>query len=197
MRSSPHSLSRLLYLVFAVVLFGAGEAQAKRGIMIITTGTTHSELGPVKKDYVSQLGPDERREIESAHYDTVGYQYSHFGIFWLDIWNWGGEYIVYNKVSENGGIVTPAQAALLMGIEERKLGKPFNYRMPYGLLLVVGLVSLKFVPRMIAKKRQASQPQYQPADRPKWSPDNPPPGAPGNPTAGGPPPMPPPMPPEQ
>lgn len=201
MSHSYRSLPHLLYLAFAaVLLFGTGQAHAKRGFAIINTGSTFSELAPLKKENLNKLNENERLEVQMSNYDTVGYQYSRFGIFWLDIWNWSGEYIVYNKVSENGGIVTPAQAALLMGVEESKLPKPLNYRMPFGLMILVGLLSLKIVPRIIAKKR-ASQPmaQYEPS-RPQWTPQNPPPGAPGNPVpppAGGPPPVPPPLPPDQ
>jgi hypothetical protein len=195
MHHSPRSLTRLLYLVFAALILGAGEAQARRGIAIISTGSTFSELGPVNK---AKLSPIEQAAIQDAHYDTVGYQYSHFGLFWLDIWNWGGEYIVYNKVSENGEMIKPDQAATLLGVEESKLSKPLNYRMPYGLLVIVGLVSLKMVPRLLAKRRQAEPvAQYQPDDRPQWTPQSPPPGVPGSPPAGGPPPMPPPLPPDQ
>ena len=172
--------------------FATGEAQAKRrGFTLITTGSTHSELGAVKASAVAELSDAERMEIEQRHYDTVGYQYSHFGIFWLDIWNWSGEYIVYNKVSEDGGVTTPEVAAALLGVPPGKAGKPLNYRMPYGLMVVLGLVSLKVVPRLLMarrRKQQQSVPDFTPPpDQPRWTP----------PPAGGPPPMPPPLPPEQ
>jgi hypothetical protein len=191
---SRQSSSRLFYSAFVALLLGAGEAQARRGITIINTGSTHSELGSIQKD---KLSPEVRMAVEREHYDTVGYQYERFGIFWLDIWNWGGQYIAYNKVSEDGEVVPPEQAAVLLAVEERKLPKPLNYRMPFGLLVIVGLVSLKMIPRFLAKKRQAAaaatpyQPPAAAAQQDPYyrSPDSAP--------SGGPPPMPPPLPPEE
>jgi hypothetical protein len=197
------TLPRLLAIVFTVLMFGTGEAQArKRGFTLITTGTALSEIGPMQKERLKDLAPDDRLLAEKQGWDTVGFQYSHFGVFWLDIWNWGGEYALYNKVSEAGSVVPDEMAAEFLGVDVKKLGKPLNYRLPYGLMIVLGLVSLKFVPRILASRRAKRQqvPDFMPPAptgapaQPRWTPQNPPPGAPGT---GGPPPVPPPLPPEQ
>lgn len=195
------TLPRLLAIVFTVLMFGTGEAQAKRGFTLITTGTALSEIGPMKKDLLKELAPDDRMLAERQGWDTVGFQYSHFGVFWLDIWNWGGEYALYNKVSEAGSVVPDEMAAEFLGVDPKKLGKPLNYRMPYGLMIVLGLAGLKFVPRILASRRAKQQvPDFMPPAptgapaQPRWTPQNPPPGAPGT---GGPPPVPPPLPPDQ
>ncbi len=193
-------------LAAVFLLCSAGEARARRrGFTLITTGTTHSELAAIKKD-ADGLAPEMMAAIRQRNFDTVGYQYSHFGIFWLDLWNWNGEYIMYNKVSEDGGVVPPAVAAALLGVPEQKLPKPLNYRFPYGLMILCGLASLKVVPRLVAKRRQRqSVPDFNPpppsgGERPRWSPLPPqgsPQAPPASPPAGGPPPVPPPLPPEQ
>ena len=101
----PHrSLLRLFYLVSAVLLLGAGQAQARRGFMLITTGTGFSEFGKVTPEFAARTRP----------LDTVGWKYDYFGVFWLDIWNWGGEYCVYHDNTYD--TVTKEQAAMLMGV---------------------------------------------------------------------------------
>jgi hypothetical protein len=203
-------LLHLITLAAAFLFCSAGDAAAKRrGFTLITTGSTHSELGPIKKDAAAGLAPEMKSEIQQRNYDTVGYQYSHFGIFWLDLWNWSGEYIVYNKVSEDGAVAPQGVAAALLGVEEAKLPKPLNYRFPYGLMIICGLVSLKVVPRLIAKRKSRQPlPPFNPpppsggGDRPRWTPLAPQTsGSPAQmPTAplpsAGPPPVPPPLPPE-
>jgi hypothetical protein len=201
-------LLHLITLVAAFLMGTTGDAQARRrgGFKLITTGTTHSELGPIQKE-AAGLAPEMKSAIQQRNFDTVGYQYSHFGLFWLDLWNWNGEYIVYNKTSEDGAVAPRAVAAALLGVEETKLPKPLNYRFPYGLMIICGLASLKVVPRLIAKRKQRhSVPDFKPppggADRPRWTPltpqapqstaPMPPPPVP----SGGPPPVPPPLPPE-
>ena len=55
MHRQPSPLPRLLLFAFAALLFATGQAQAKRGFMLITTGTTHSEIGPVSKDMLQAM----------------------------------------------------------------------------------------------------------------------------------------------
>jgi len=197
------TLPRLLAIVFTVLLFGTGEAQAKKGIpKLYTFGPANSEVGPIKKEALEKLPQEDRTQLKLINADTVGFNYKHFGLFWLDIWSWGARYTVYNKLNEVPYVVSDAQAAALLGIKESELSKPLSYHIPWGLVLILGLVSLKFVPRILASRRARRQqvPDFMPPaptgapPQPRWTPQSPPPGAPG---AGGPPPMPPPMPPDQ
>ena len=124
----------------------------------------------------------------------------HFGLFWLDIWSWGGKYTVYNKLQDVPYLVSNAEAAALLGINESQLTKPLSYHLPWGLVIIVGLMLLKFLPRFLAKRRQARAGGSQfhgGGSPPGWSPQPVPPGQPPMPPAGGPPPIPPPLPPEQ
>jgi hypothetical protein len=188
------SVPHFLVILLAAFLFGTGKAEARRGIMIISHGSTIDEIGKVSNRGGIDLPPT---------WSKIGFQYEHFGIFWLDLWNWSGEYVIYDGVKEGNGdhgeVVTKAQAAAFMGLDESKVGKPLNYRFPYGLDILLALGLLKFVPRYLAKKRQAgSVPQYNQENVPAWKPPaSPPAGAPASPPAGGPPPIPPPLPPEE
>ena len=160
--------------------------------MLITTGTGFSEIGKITPEKLKEI-----REIQGLRgptLDKVGWKYDYFGIFWLDIWNWGGEYCVYS--GDTYAQVNEEEAAELLGTPGKKLGKPLNYRMPYGLMLVFGLISLKFIPRIVASRRAKAS-----AGAQQWSPPasgyTPPPFPARTPQASTPPPMPPPMPPDQ
>ena len=194
MNSPRPALLRLLLLVCSLMIFGAGEAQAKRrgGFKLYTFGPANSEIGPIKPGTIENLDEQARLNCEALRADMVGFNYQHFGLFWLDIWSWSGKFTVYNKLQDAPLVVTDAQAAALLGISQKELSKPLSYHIPWGLVIIVGLISLKVVPRLIMarrrKKEQQSVPDFTPPpDQPRWTP----------PPAGGPPPMPPPLPPEQ
>jgi hypothetical protein len=159
--------------------------------MIITHGPTIADIGQVSGGGTA---------MAPRGLTKIGYQYDNFGIFWLDLWTWGGDYVIYDGVKDggHGKIITKAQAAAFMGVDEGKLSKPLNYSFPYGLDIIVALGLLRFVPRMIAKKKHANKiPEFKQGAVPAWTP---PPASSGQPvpppSAGGPPPMPPPLPPE-
>src|SRR5262249_39837892 len=83
---------------------------------------------------------------------AVGFKYSYFGVFWLDLWTWGGEYCLYE--GDNYSPIPLAMAAGLTGKSEDELTKPFLYRYPLGLLIIAGCV-LVFTPMaMINKAKQ-------------------------------------------
>lgn len=187
---------RLLFLLITAATFGMGtqEAQAKKGLLLITHGDTITEIGDVKEPPVHQ----------GITYSKIGFHYDYFGVFWLDLWNWGGEYVIYDGLKEDahGSVISKEEAAAFMGVEESKFGSPLNYKFPYGLDIILALGLLKFVPRAIAKRKQAKAiPAYNPANAtvPQWTPPlaTVPPPAPVEAGPGVPPPVPPPMPPQE
>ena len=125
------SLSLVLpALALATVTLSAEEAQAK-GIMIITHG--ESVL------HYADLAADVREAMhkETGHSLQVGYLYSHFGIFWLDLWTWDGQYCLYE--GDDVLRLTPEQVAEVMNTTPDQLGKPLLYTFPLGLLILCGL----------------------------------------------------------
>lgn len=201
MTFSRPALHRLLLLVCSMMLLGAGEAQARRrggGFRLYTFGPANSEIGPIKPGTIEKLSNEARQTSEALRVDTVGFNYQHFGLFWFDIWSWSGKFTVYNKLQDAAPplVVTDAEAAALLGIPLSELSKPLSYHIPWGLVIILGLVSLKVVPRLVMarrrKKQQQSVPDFTPpppSREPHWTPPPRP--------AGGPPPIPPPLPPEQ
>jgi hypothetical protein len=125
----------------ALVFLGPASAEAK-GIVLITHGDTIALIGPLKAEF------REHRKLRGSDIN-VGFRYDYFGIFWLDLWTWGGEYCLYDD--KNYEPIPPNKAALLMGIAEGDLTRPFNYRFPIGLLILLGILAVA-VPLMLLRK---------------------------------------------
>ena len=75
----------------------------------------------------------------------VGYKYSHVAMLGLNFWAWDGTYCVYQKYEKKYVPISSAEAAHLLGRDEKDLRPPFEYRYPLGLLifgpfLVLGLL---------------------------------------------------------
>jgi hypothetical protein len=119
---------------FLMVICAARPAAAK-GFFLITHGDDI--------DHVHDIIPEARAEIASEFggEPAIGYKYSSFGLFYLDIWTWGGEYVVYAGDSyidvESAGL-TDEDLAELAGVSSiDDLGKPWSYTFPPGLILIV------------------------------------------------------------
>lgn len=127
-------------LLFIVALMTPAEARAG---LLITHGDTIKHLGdvpaPMKKDLPQELGGA-----------AVGFKYSYFGVFWLDLWTWDGGYCLFKD--KRFAPLTAAQAALMLNKQESELESPFLYRFPLGLLILAGVVLLVMV-GMIAELR--------------------------------------------
>lgn len=119
-------------LALAAVSLSGQEAEAK-GIMIITHGEAVLHYADLAADVRQAL------KDETGHELQVGYLYSNFGVFWLDLWTWGGEYCLYE--GDDVLRLTPEQLAEVMKTTPDQLGKPLLYTFPLGLtiLFAVGL----------------------------------------------------------
>src|SRR5262247_1367410 len=89
----PPALTRLLLVLpiaLGLMTFAESDANARRGLVIITYGEDVM--------HVQDLPDDVRVDIEAETENGValGYQYSAIGVFWLDLWRWGGKYVLYH-----------------------------------------------------------------------------------------------------
>ncbi|MEM7152653.1 MAG: hypothetical protein AAF799_07415 [Myxococcota bacterium] len=135
----PRPLARLLPLVALLVVFLAQrDAQArKRGLVLITSGDsiTHvADLDPeVAKALEEEIGPGV----------AVGYKYEQFGLFFVELWSWDGEFVLYRDDEFwTGEPAKIAEAAGVSSIDELK--KPFTYTVPPGLI-VIGVLVVGFI----------------------------------------------------
>jgi len=76
----------------------------------------------------------------------LGYKYSYFSLFWVNIWTWGGEFVAFsgNEYSELPS-QDKAEIAEVMGVEVGQISKPWAYCIPPGaailfVLAVIGIV---------------------------------------------------------
>lgn len=145
-------MHRTLARVVPLVVLGAffalpGEAEARRGIMLITHGDAVKHVGDVPAEVQSELRKETKTETK------VGYCHQQFGVFWLEIWTWGGYYCLYDD-DNNVWELEPAQAAAILDMPQNKLGKPFLYTFPPGLMIIVALVGLWAVVTLREKSNQ-------------------------------------------
>jgi hypothetical protein len=134
-------------LALATVALSGQEAEAK-GIMIVTYGEAVLHYADLATEVRQAL------KDETGHDLQVGYLYSNFGVFWLDLWTWGGEYCLYE--GDNVLRLTPEELAEVMKTTPDKLGKPLLYTFPLGLsiLLALGLGAFAWA-RMTGDRSQA------------------------------------------
>lgn len=79
-------------------------------------------------------------------FEKLGYRYQRFGLFELDLWRWGGEYVVYSASDEVYSPVTREQVQALGGAR-----RPWKYRAPPGLLIL--LAGIELVIMSVARRR--------------------------------------------
>ena len=92
-----------LLLVAAVLL---SPSQARAGVILITHGDTISHIGEVAPEFRSPKLPQ-----------RVGFKSSYFGVFWIDLWTWGGEFCAYE--GDRYQPISRAEAARLIGMPRR------------------------------------------------------------------------------
>lgn len=146
MNASPLTLRswlRLLpLLAFVLICVPERQAQAGRGIMLITSGDsiTHvADLDPeAAKTLDAELGPGV----------AVGYKYEQFGLFFVEVWSWNGEFVLFRD-DEYWDVDDEVLAAAAGVSSVSELSKPLTYTVPPGLvviaLLVVGFVVFKLM----------------------------------------------------
>ncbi len=112
--------------------FGLAPSAAQAIPCLITHGDTISHVGEGPREF-------EGKEVPAT---SVGFKYSHFGVFWMDLWTWGGTYCLYD--GKRYWKLEPAEAARYLGKQESDLGPPFLYTFPLGLLILVPGVVLYY-----------------------------------------------------
>jgi hypothetical protein len=120
----------LLRTVLVAAAFCLGPSAAQAIPCLITHGDTISPIGEAPREVQGEKLPA----------TSVGFKYSSFGVFWMDLWTWGGTYCLYD--GKRYWELKPAQAAQLLGKQESDLSTPFLYTFPLGLLILVPVVVL-------------------------------------------------------
>lgn len=135
-------------LFAAATLLAPSQAEARRrGLVVITHGDTVKELADVPSQFREPL-----QQMTGAKEPLkVGYYYSGFGIFGLDIWTWDGTYCL--TADETYWPLENKQVEEMLGSVPHK---PWNYNFPPGLFLVVGLIGVVSVFSIRKRKQNAA-----------------------------------------
>lgn len=130
-------------MVVAVLLLRPATAEARpRGIVLITHGDTIQTVGEVSAESKAEV-----RQATGTN-PQVGYCYSFFGIFWLDIWTWDGTYCLFE--GDQCWVLDESDAEQIC---EGGVSKPILYTFPPGLMILVGLAAVLTVAAWRRKSR--------------------------------------------
>jgi hypothetical protein len=128
--------------VILLITFTPNVAQARRGgipiPIIFGSGEEIDRVGDlpddVKEQIPSEMGPGV----------SIGFHYHRFHIYWLNLWTWDGQHVLYQ--GDRYWKLGPADWEKLLGSPgSRALGKPFFYRFPMGIDILGGLAVLWFL----------------------------------------------------
>ncbi len=149
-------------LVPLVALFLVFAAQSPaKAIVLITHGDEISHVADVPS------GTKEIVREQVGKNADVGFKYSHFGVFWLEIWTWSGEFCLYS--GDEHWPLDNQQAAAILGVSEGDVARPWRYNFPPGLIAVIVIGALAGVRKYFAKsqtdkiKELLKDPRYQQA----------------------------------
>ena len=141
----------LLPAALACILFAPRTSEGK-GLILITHGDDISHIADIPPQIIDSV-----KQSTGATNPAIGYKYGEFGIFFLNIWTWGGEYVVYEN--DTYWDLGAEGAAQMLGVGVGDLPKPMTYTFPPGLviiiLLIVGFLVYTFV---FAKKEDDTAP---------------------------------------
>lgn len=126
-------------LAFTISTLSPAEAEAG-GVILITSGNTIKHVADVGEEMKSVI-----REVTGTSVDyKVGYLHERIGVFWIDLWTWGGEYVLYDESEQDLWSLDDEETAAIMGVEPADLPKPLFYSFPPGLVALgaIGAVCL-------------------------------------------------------
>jgi hypothetical protein len=133
-------------LPLALVLFALTPARASARLLLITYVERTSQVGAV----TSAAARQKLVRKAGAGTPSVGFRYHAVGVFWLDVWTWGGHFYVAG--GKDGVPLTDAEAAEALGVTEGDLARPVFYRYPLGLLILCGAATT-LVPMALSRWR--------------------------------------------
>ena len=137
-RRSLSQAALLPLMALTITSLLPSTAEARRGLVLITTGNTIKHVADVADDMKPVV-----RSVTGTSVDYhVGYLHERIGVFWIDLWTWGGEYVLYDDSEQDLWSLDAEQTAAIMGATPDELSKPIFYTFPPGLLALgaIGIV---------------------------------------------------------
>lgn len=119
----------LTAVALALGLLGWASRAEAHGHILITWGSTGSALAPIPLDQREAIATGTAPDVE------FGYCFEHFGAFYLDLWSYGGRYCLFNDKLH--WPLTDAEVVEIMGAPPASFGKPWRYRLPPLLVVLL------------------------------------------------------------
>src|SRR5947207_2138217 len=94
-------------ILIACAILSLSQGSARGGV-VVTWGDTIRHVGDVAAEQRPNVGAGK-----------VGHKSSYFGVFWIDLWTWGGEFCVYE--GDRYQPISRAEAARLIGKPESEV----------------------------------------------------------------------------
>lgn len=144
-RLGPRALGSLTApTVLCLMLLGPFARSATAAPFAVNWGTSVVRLNELAPSYQDQW------QRKTGKLLSVGYKYSSFGVFWLNVWTWSGEYCLTDG---QGYYSLPGTEIAKMIAPGSRLEPPFLYRFPLGwiviaFVLVVGIPSMLIIRMM-------------------------------------------------
>jgi len=138
----PRLLGPTLPLALLALFFAPGQVSAG---FLITYAQRNTRVGEV----VPQARQKLQQKMGRAE-QSIEFKYHAVGVFWIDVWTWGGTYCIPG--GPTGTPITEAEAAEYLGVAERDLVRPFFYRWPIGLLILCG-ATMALIPMALSRLR--------------------------------------------
>ena len=136
----------LIAVVMVVGLGRTAEARRGGGAVIINTGDDILHIRDLPQVDLDAVTVDDPEVLaDRVVFGKLGYRYERFGVFFMDIWRWDGEFVLYS-----GDTYVPIDDEMLGLVGGASV--PWRYRLPDGLLILLAVAYLAFIGR---RKRSA------------------------------------------
>ncbi len=127
----------VLAIVTLVIGLGVARPAHAGRAALVSTGDDISHLRDLAHGELASVGLD---TVDLGYGPlALGYHYQRFGVFFLDVWRWSGEPVVYRGTRFR--VLTDDQLETLRG------RVPLAYHLPPGLMIVLALLELAVVTR--------------------------------------------------
>lgn len=122
--------------VLLLLLSGCGRG----GFIAVGAGETLDHLASF------DVQTRERLQAEIGFTEpAVGLKYEYFSLFFLKVWTWEGDVVIYEEGEDTYIDVTPDELREYTGRSSDDFSRPFLYRFPLGqLVLFSGLLAFVF-----------------------------------------------------
>ncbi|MEM6954633.1 MAG: hypothetical protein AAF411_06300 [Myxococcota bacterium] len=124
-------MRNLLLATGLLLLGGCG-----RGMVVVGVGESIDHLASFDDETKAQL------QAETGFAEpAVGLKYESFSLFFLPVWNWEGDVVVYETDGDRYLPLSDTELREFTGRSADDFSTPFLYRFPIGLMVLLAIVA--------------------------------------------------------